>query len=59
VSRQDVALAATTLEVQNDAWQVLLSWVAFGGDASSVTLEQLRLVQWHLGALELVRAIPS
>jgi phosphate-selective porin OprO/OprP len=34
MSRQDVALGTTTVEVQNDAWQVLLSWVAFGGDAS-------------------------
>lgn len=34
VSRQDVSLGATTAEVKNDAWQVLLSWVVSGGEAS-------------------------
>ncbi len=57
VSTQDVALGAATQEVENDAWQVLLSWVAFGGDASFRGVTPKNSFDWAAGtwgALELV-----
>ena len=57
VSKQDVSLGAATLKVENDAWQVLLSWVVFGGDASFRGVTPKNSFDWATGtwgALELV-----
>ncbi len=57
VSKQDVALGATTQEVENDAWQVLLSWVVSGGDASFRGVTPKNSFDWAAGtwgALEVV-----
>ena len=57
VSKQEVALGATTQEVENDAWQVLLSWVVSGGDASFRGVTPKNSFDWTAGtwgALELV-----
>jgi phosphate-selective porin OprO/OprP len=57
VSRQDVALGAASQEVENDASQLLLSWVAFGGDASFRGVTPKNSFDWAAGtwgALELV-----
>ncbi|HYN27979.1 MAG TPA: porin, partial [Burkholderiales bacterium] len=50
-------LGASTLEVENDAWQVLLSWVVSGGDASFRGVTPKNSFDWAAGtwgALELV-----
>jgi phosphate-selective porin OprO/OprP len=57
VSRQEVALGAAVSEIKNDAFQVQLSWVAFGGDASYRGVTPRENFDWSngaWGALELV-----
>ncbi|HEV8644305.1 MAG TPA: porin [Burkholderiales bacterium] len=49
VSKQDVTLGAVTREVENDAWQVLLSWVVFGGDASFRGVAPKSSFDWSAG----------
>ena len=57
VAKQDVALGAATAKVENDAWQVLLSWAVVGGDASFRGVMPKNSFDWAAGtwgALELV-----
>ena len=57
ISKQDVTLGTVTREVENDAWQLQVSWVLFGGDASYRGVTPRNAFDWAAGtwgAVELV-----